>query len=365
VHGHAIAWLSSVPLCVLLLVDSRAAAVWCGICFLATLFFCALEGLGIPVPIRYPLRWHSTVTGAGFLGLTVFLTTLGITFEVGRRRAFRGMQEALQNLSRANQQLTHMNAEKNEMLGIAAHDLKNPLNGILGFARLIATKDSASPERVKVDANEIINASTHMRSIVSNLLDVHAIEEGKFPIENHLCDLAELAGAAVENQEPQAGAKEITLHFIRPVEPVPAKGDHRAILQILDNLISNAIKFSPAKKHVFVRLKMGTEEVSLEVQDQGPGLSAEDHARLFEKFAVLSARPTAGESSNGLGLSIVKRLAEAMESKVSCSSVPGAGATFVFTMPTVSIANPSGPQYETASGSFHPPAEIPAPPVLR
>jgi len=98
VHGHAIAWLASVPLCVLLLVDSRAAAVWCGVCFLATLFFCVLEGMGIAVPLRYPARWHTVVTDAGFLGLTIFLSVLGITFEVGRRRAFRGMQDALQDL---------------------------------------------------------------------------------------------------------------------------------------------------------------------------------------------------------------------------------------------------------------------------
>jgi len=332
VHGHAIAWLASVPLCVLLLVDSRAAVVWCGICFLATLFFCALEGWGIAVPIRYPARWHSAVTGAGFLGLTIFLSTLGVIFETGRRRAFRRMQDALHDLSRANRRLTQMNEEKNEMLGIAAHDLKNPLTAIIGFARMIATTDSASPERVKADAGEIINASTHMRSIVSDLLDIDAIEEGKFPLDIQVCDLVELASAAIENQKLPADAKQITLDFTHPAEPAPIKGDFRAILQVLDNLISNAIKFSPVKRRVFVRLKKGEEEVSLEVQDEGPGLSEEDHARLFEKFAVLSARPTGGESSTGLGLSIVKRLAEAMGGRVSCRSEPGAGATFVFEM---------------------------------
>ncbi len=365
VHGHAIAWLASVPLCVLLLVDSRAAAAWCGVCFLATLFFCALEGLGIPVPIRYPARWHSTVTGAGYLGLTIFLSVIGITFEVGRRRAFRGMRNALQDLSQANKKLTQMNAEKNEMLGIAAHDLKNPLNGILGFARLIATKDSALPERVKAGANEIITASTHMRSIVSNLLDIHAIEEGRFPIEIRVCDLAALAGAAVENQEPQAAAKRIAVHFISAAESVLVEGDHRAIVQVLDNLFSNAIKFSPPGKEVFVRLKTSADEARLEVQDQGPGLSAEDHARLFEKFAVLSARPTGGESSTGLGLSIVKRLAEAMEGKVSCASVPGEGATFVLTMKTVSIGDVTGRGDEVTAGGSGLPSEAHTPTVLR
>jgi len=339
VHGHAIAWLASVPLCVLLLVDSRAAVFWCGICFLATLFFCALEGWGITVPIRYPARWHSAVTGAGFLGLTIFLSSLGIIFETGRRRAFRRMQDALQDLSGANQRLTQMNEEKNEMLGIAAHDLKNPLTAIIGFARMIATTDNTSPERLKSDADEIINASTHMRGIVSNLLDVHAIEEGRFPLDMRVCDLVELAGAAVENQKLAAEEKEITLDFRRPAEPAPIDADFRAVLQVLDNLISNAIKFSPGKRQVFVRIKKAEEEVSLEVQDQGPGLSKEDHARVFEKFAVLSARPTGNESSTGLGLSIVKRLVEAMGGRVNCQSEQGAGATFVFNMRNAAPTN--------------------------
>jgi signal transduction histidine kinase len=339
VHGHAIAWLASVPLCVLLLVDSHAAVVWCAICFLATLFFCALEGWNVTFPLRYPMRWHSAVTGAGFLGLTIFLSTLGVIFETGRKRAFRRMQDALQELSDANQRLTQMNNEKNEMLGIAAHDLKSPLTAIIGFARMIATTDNASPERTKTDAGEIIHASTHMRSIVSNLLDVNAIEEGRFPLDLQICDLVELAGAAIQNQKLPAAAKQITLEFTHPPEPATVKGDYHAILQVLDNLISNAIKFSPINRRVFVRLKKGKNEVSLEIQDQGPGLSEEDRERLFEKFAVLSARPTAGESSTGLGLSIVKRLVEAMAGRVSCRSEPGEGATFVFEMRAAASVN--------------------------
>ena len=338
VHGHAIAWLASVPLCVLLLVDSRAAVVWCGICFLATLFFCALEAMGISVPLRYPVRWHSTVTGAGYLGLTIFLSSLGVIFDTGRKRAFRRMQDALHDLSNANERLTQMNEEKNEMLGIAAHDLKNPLTAIIGFARMIATTDSSSPDRIKTDAGEIIEASTHMRSIVSNLLDVNAIEEGRFPLEFQVCDLAELTGAAIENQKLPADAKQISMEFARPAGKAPINGDPDAILQVLDNLISNAIKFSPANRQIFVRLKMADEKVSLEVQDQGPGLSAADHARLFQKFAILSARPTAGESSTGLGLSIVKRLVEAMGGSVSCRSEPGAGATFAFEIRAAALA---------------------------
>ena len=152
VHGHAVAWLASVPLCALLLVDTRSGVVWCGACFLAILVFCALEMLHIPVPALYPKPWESTVTSAGFLGLIIFMTVIGVIFESGRKWASRRMQAALHEVSEANTQLVQLSSEKDEILGIAAHDLKNPLNVIIGFAKIIQTTDRDSAEHIQKDA---------------------------------------------------------------------------------------------------------------------------------------------------------------------------------------------------------------------
>jgi signal transduction histidine kinase len=337
VDGHAIAWLASVPLCVLLLVGTNAARIWCGICFLVTLLFCALDAMNITAPILYPARWHSAVTAAGFLGLVIFMSVIGLIFELGRKRAFRKMQDALQDLSHSNAQLLELDAEKSEILGVAAHDLKNPLNEIMGFATLISTTDSASPERVKEDAKEILKASTHMYRLVSDLLDMQAIEEGRFYLRKELFDLAETVTTAVEDHRTMAGRKQITLEFHGPAEPAVIQADQAAILQVMNNLLSNAIKFSPVGRKVFVRLKSKDAETVVEIQDQGPGISEEDRAQLFGKFARLSARPTAGESSTGLGLSIVKRLVEIMGGVVDCQSQPGDGATFAVHFASVSL----------------------------
>jgi len=102
--------------------------------------------------------------------------------------------------------------------------------------------------------------------------------------------------------------------------------------QVLENLVSNAVKYSPPGKNIFVRLKKEASAARCEVQDEGPGLSAEDQKKLFGKFARLSAKPTGGEHATGLGLSIVKRMVEAMHGKVWCESEPGKGATFIVTM---------------------------------
>ncbi len=109
--------------------------------------------------------------------------------------------------------------------------------------------------------------------------------------------------------------------------------DANVMLQVFENLLSNAIKYSPPGKSIFVRLRRAVTGIRCEVQDEGPGLNAEDQRKLFGKFARLSAKPTGGEHATGLGLSIVKRMVEAMDGKVSCESEPGHGATFIVEFP--------------------------------
>jgi signal transduction histidine kinase len=104
-------------------------------------------------------------------------------------------------------------------------------------------------------------------------------------------------------------------------------------MQVLDNIISNAVKYSPHRKNIFIRLKSSSEAVRIEIQDEGPGISPDDMQKLFGKFARLSARPTGGEHSTGLGLSIVKKMVEAMNGRVWCESELGKGATFIVELP--------------------------------
>ena len=247
-------------------------------------------------------------------------------------------------LKQARERLREMNEEKNEFMGIAAHDLRNPLGAITGYAEIILEEAASlqpSPaeqfDRARKEMTECasrINAtSRRMAEMVQNLLDANRIERGEMQLNLAPTDLGPALNSVVETQRPHATAKQQTIHLEVPATPAMALVDPGVTVQVLENLVSNAVKYSPPGKNIHVRLKQSPESVRCEVQDEGPGLSAEDQKKLFGKFARLSAKPTGGEHSTGLGLSIVKKMVEAMNGKVWCESEPGKGATFIVELP--------------------------------
>jgi signal transduction histidine kinase len=272
------------------------------------------------------------------LALIVFMFLLGVIFESGRERAFAKMSEANTKLATSNDQLARLNQEKNEFLGIAAHDLKNPLTVIIGSAELL--KMNLPPAQATKMASNIVGAGQRMFQLIKDLLDANAIEQGKFTSNIVPCDLRAVANECAGNNQTHATRKQIVI----VTEEGPAVwglADRNATLQILDNLMSNAVKFSPHHSTVQVKLTTANGYVCIDVKDQGPGLSAADQKKLFGKFTRLSAQPTGGESSTGLGLSIVKKLAEAMAGTVVCESELGAGATFSLRLPVCEAAETS------------------------
>lgn len=329
-RGHAIAWLITVPLCALLMVGQRGARRWTLIVFAAAAVIASVDLMGGSMPVTFNPKWSALVSAGGYLGLIIFLYALGLIFEASRARAFGRMQTALKELAGSNEHLVQLNLEKNEFLGIAAHDLKNPLSVILGCAELI--QDANDPRYVNKMSGSIVAAATRMRDLINDLLDANAIEEGKFASKIEPCDLHALVKQSIENNQTAATRKKITL-CLGATEGLWVKADRAATLQILDNLISNALKFSPPQTTVRVHTMPEADHMVVMVRDQGPGLSEDDQKKLFGKFTRLTARPTGGESSTGLGLSIVKRLAEVMGGSVHCHSVLGSGATFSLRLP--------------------------------
>jgi signal transduction histidine kinase len=258
---------------------------------------------------------------------------IGLIFERSRKKAFRQLHKTMAELSAANEQLRALNQEKSDLLGIVAHDLRNPLNAVQGFAEFIVMSRKGDAERMVNDAKQIIRAATKMNHLITDLLDLNAIEEGKMKLKMVDVELNTVVASTLSGHQMAAGAKSILLSMQPVIEPISVKTDNRAFTQIVDNLVSNALKFSPPNSYVKVNVKRDNGMACVEVSDQGPGLKPEDHARLFQKFAKLSARPTAGESSTGLGLSIVKKMAEAMGGTVDCRSIYGEGATFTVRLP--------------------------------
>jgi signal transduction histidine kinase len=231
------------------------------------------------------------------------------------------------------------------------------LTAIAGSAELMTMTDDRN--QLNKLAKIIGSAATRMRDLITNLLDVHAIEQGRFTSNIERCDIRALVEQTVENNQTAAARKDIVIRAGTSAG-LWARADRAATLQILDNLISNALKYSPSNTTVHVHALPETGHILVKIRDEGPGISEADQKKLFQKFSRLSARPTGGESSTGLGLAIVKRLAEAMAGSIHCYSVPGAGATFLLRLPVWPDSEPGQAVFVPANAPARKNAPAPA-----
>lgn len=239
--------------------------------------------------------------------------------------------------SRKNQKLEELNTEKNMFLGVAAHDLKNPLMNISMISRILADSNEMTTEEVREFATDIHTSSQQMFELIKNLLDVNAIESNSLMITTENFDFVQLLKRLIRLWQHRAQKKDITLSFIAPTKPIFCLADSMLTYQIMENLLSNAVKYSSSHTTVHLRVYSvmtdNNSRIRFEVKDEGPGISSEDKSKLFNKFARLSAHPTGGEHSTGLGLAIVKKITEAMNGTVWCESEYGNGATFIVELP--------------------------------
>jgi signal transduction histidine kinase len=242
------------------------------------------------------------------------------------------VQERTVELEKKNKRLTELNKEKNDLMGIVSHDLKNPIGAVRSYAELIYSGMFSGEEALSA-SGQIVQVSERMLDLVKNLLDMNHLESGGLQMNMVNFDIAPVVEAVVYQYHAPAEAKQITLRYSQESPTNIASADERVLMQVLDNLVSNAVKYSPYGKYVFVRVVNTEHAVRIEIQDEGPGLSEDDKKKLFGKFARLSAQPTGGEHSTGLGLSIVKKMVEAMNGRVWCESELGKGATFIVELP--------------------------------
>lgn len=238
-------------------------------------------------------------------------------------------------LEQLNQQLKVLNSEKSHFLGVVSHDLKNPLTAILMSAEMAeeGTQELLVNSNLPEYLQMIQRNAQRMHSIITRLLDVSRLESGKLAVDFQACDLKALTVRLLEQYEGRANRKRILLHLDSSDEAVQLVSDADIIQQIVDNLISNAIKYSPWDRNVYIKVAADREQAWLQVRDEGPGFTPEDKNRLFQKFSQLSARPTAGESSTGLGLSIAQHLSKLLHGSITCESQVNQGATFTLYLP--------------------------------
>ena len=225
---------------------------------------------------------------------------------------------------------------RDQFFQIASHDLKSPLNAILSTAAIlpkIAPPGQTITEDLARILSNIQTRGKEMLSIIEDYLDFRAIEEGQLALRLERVDLRQLAESCVARNRDYAERKGMALALIAPDEPLFVQADPLKCMQVLQNLVGNAIKFSHTQAPVEVHLHGDTKEVIVEVRDQGPGLKRSDLDGVFSKYARLSNMPTGGEKSSGLGLYISKKLIDLHSGKIGVRNNPGPGCTFWFRLP--------------------------------
>jgi signal transduction histidine kinase len=239
------------------------------------------------------------------------------------------LKEKNEELDALNKKLIALHEEKDEFLGIAVHDLKNPLNGIsLAASGLIKNFDKISQEKFDSVVHRIESVTDRMKLILNNLLDVNAIESGEYNLNFQTVNISSLLNETISHFKNTADEKNITLEYENKAGEIFFSTDEVAFTEILENLISNAIKYSEKNKSVHILLTGTEDKFKILIIDSGLGIKEEEQNKVFKKFAKISNKPTAGENSTGLGLSIVKRLTEMLNGNISFKSVYGSGTTF-------------------------------------
>lgn len=263
------------------------------------------------------------------LGLIISITAAMIIFwSFSRKRKLINQQ-----LQAKNHQLSDLNNEKNSLMNIVAHDLKAPLNRILGLTNVMELEGGLPAKQLEY-LKLIKNSTRAGSSLIIDLLDVNAIEEkvsAHVPTEINVKDWF---NERISSFQVSADAKQLSLETDNQAAGVFVT-DVDFLGRIFDNLLSNAIKFSPAGKSVKVAIHSVNDSIKIIIKDEGPGFSDADKQLMFQKFKKLSARPTGGESSNGLGLAIVKTLVDRLNGTISLESKPRVGAEFTVTLPAL------------------------------
>lgn len=234
------------------------------------------------------------------------------------------------------EQLNKADAAKTRFLGMAAHDLRNPLSSIRGLAEFLrdGTVGPLTPDQLDL-VETIHSASQSMLTLVNELLDVATIESGELKIKPEPHNLSDIITKSVYLTNIEAAKKQTHVDFDPPRPTLTTNIDAAKIQQVVENLLSNAVKYSPPGSIITVEVQedLAQHTCGFSVKDQGPGIPDSERHKLFKDFGRLSAQPTAGEKSTGLGLAICRKIVEAHQGSIVAENLPAGGCEFRVTLP--------------------------------
>jgi len=232
---------------------------------------------------------------------------------------------------RRKQQLSEANSAKDHFLGIASHDLKAPIAGVQGIIQLMRLEKKDRDENEMSYLNYMEDACKAMLTLITNLLDINRIDRGEMRFQKESVVVKDLLTRVGRLFATQAAKKEIPLDVSSP--DVVIQTDPNNLARILENLVSNAVKFSKHGQPIQLSAAQKDHHITFSVVDNGPGIPPGEMPLLFKKFSHLTNKPTAGEGSTGLGLAIVKELTELAGGSLTVDSTVGKGSVFSVHLP--------------------------------
>lgn len=318
-------WITAVPVLALLVAGKMSAVYWTVFSLACMIGIGALELNHFPFPVEYDNSMRSLWFLCILPGLLLIIMVVSFTFEQTMQRAMNDVEMQKQTIETQSIELQKLLDEKDHIIRILAHDLKNPLNNISMLSKLL---EKEITERESAELVHMIGkASNNANVLVKHVLEMATLEHRDEMIKLLPIDFPSVLREVVQSFKGASEKKGIDIQT--------GDFDHYCMVQanltylrlVLENLISNALKFSPPGKQIKVSVAM-SGNVQVRIRDHGPGVAVEEEGLLFKKFSRLSARPTANEDSSGLGLSLVKRYMELMNGKVWFERPEGGGAVF-------------------------------------
>lgn len=295
-----------------------------------------LGGAAIPVIFITALnKPEDVVAGLSAGGVDYVVKPFQAKETLARIRTHLSLRVLMEQHIKLIDELSAANAAKNHFLGIAAHDLRNPLTSIRGLSEFLMEESTGPLNEDQSAMIQSMHSATHvMLDLLNELLDISVIESGEMRLESVPCNLVDIVADAVALSAIQATKKDMRFDFRRGDVTQALMLDTRKFRQVIDNMLSNAIKFSPRGSTITVEVgeKDGHQFVS--VQDQGRGIPKGEMSKLFQSFGRTSVRPTGGEKSTGLGLAICRKIVEAHGGTIAATNLEAGGADFRVTFKT-------------------------------
>jgi signal transduction histidine kinase len=313
-------WVMVLPAFAMMLQGKKIAVFWLLIALGIIAGFSYFTFIGVSFPVRFDISKDPIFSTLSMAGLVCLITFIFYISETERKKAHDGLEEK-------NLMLEKLSKEKTKFLQIAAHDLRNPLIVVRGLADSLSDPDMSDVEKQDC-VNYIVSSTDRMSELIKNLLEIQVIEAGKMIVSPKQFSLTELINSYLAHNAHVASVKQTHIEVHLPEQEVTLFSDPARIEQILDNYVSNAIKYSPINSKVYLYLDQSDTHIVLKIKDEGPGLNESELDKLFKQFSTASSVPRPGEHATGLGLAIVKKIADALNAEVGCISEKGKGCTF-------------------------------------